>query len=220
MILLIDDDNYSQMSINYPININNLIDNNNGKIEYWKLININDEAELEKKIKQYELVAIHNSYPDENIKDTVKEFCRINRIPLVVFSNQFKRPSENKVEGCTYSLELSKDRFYLNLMDFLESYQDDKLPNISRFIYGGNYKEERVKELKYKIVKKLIGKVAPQKYEEMIQEGTEIYILLKELFDFHTDNNGFLLFEDQLIEKGTLKGKDVIDFINSKITGL
>jgi hypothetical protein len=128
-----DDNQHGQMSKNYRFDFIEKL----GDYEFLHFssenINIEDWDNVD-------CVMIHDSFPDEDFKNNLIQNAKQKSIPVVIFSNQYTNTEfeflKNQINGIK---AIKKDRFYDNLIDFLESYKDEKKIAVEILAYSKNY---------------------------------------------------------------------------------
>ena len=177
-IIIIDDDKYNQMVLNYDTDIRNLVAYNyQGIVLYLQKVEHHHLAT----ITQAQIVMIHDSYPDAELKEQVEAITRDNSIPLIKFSNGITASFKTHLNH-TVKIELKKDRVYSNLEYFLADYLDnDFVPDFEKLINGNNYKVVKAILIREHLSKSLLigyGK----RLDTLIPENSEDEKKLLELF--------------------------------------
>jgi hypothetical protein len=107
-------------------------------LEFDKLINylkINNTEKLD----QYECIASHRSALSNEVRDTLKEYCRIKRKPLIFFSGGITSSVLKDVYFPFLHLN-SKDFYSENLKMFIETCEEGNLINLMVLQFGKKWK--------------------------------------------------------------------------------
>ena len=135
-IAIIDDDKYNQMRLNYETDIIKLVENKyNHLVKYYKTIGPSGLADLEKS----DIVMIHDSYPDTEIKEQIDHISKEMGIHMIKFSNGITA-THKTISNHNVKIELKKDRVYTHLEYFLDDFeQNGYTPDFEKLINGQNY---------------------------------------------------------------------------------
>lgn len=135
-IAIIDDDKYNQMRLNYEKDIIKMIENKyNDVVKYYKSLGPNDLPDIEKA----NIIMIHDSYPDNEIKEHIDNISKEIGIHLIKFSNGITA-THKTTNIHIVKIELKKDRVYTHLHYFLQDFiQNGYKPDFEKLINGLNY---------------------------------------------------------------------------------
>lgn len=217
-ILIIDDDKYHQMKLNYHTDINRLIQEKYADfIQYIQNLSSKDL----KSIPEADIIMIHDSYPDIEMKDKIIQIARENQVHIIRFSNGLTATFRENGHGVE-NIELKKDRVYTNLSYFMEDLKRQGKPDFSKLIFGENYALVKSILIRENLSKTLLIRYG-QKAEYLIPEYSQEEKDLRELFYLAYGEKHFDYF-NELIENPDTGYEAVLDacdkmvsIINSKI---
>lgn len=226
MIYLFDDNSHSQMSENYGINYINELPKYKDIITYFQK---HSDTEGYDFLDNAKAVFIHNSFPNgdehSNFEHQLKiiEEAKRKRIPYVVFSNSSDFTMTTYDDTIPNSIKtIKKDRFYYNLLSFLDYLKQGKVFKIEVLSIGEYYEKEKTIIIRDKLSKFLLERGVDFNFESDIEEGGEYYKLLKELFLFAYSEDfeqKFAEFDATAFEKN-ITSKDFKTFITSLTTDI
>lgn len=180
MIYLFDDNEFGQMSSNYGIDIIEALKGYSEIIRHFT--EFPDLHRIEELILNAEMIFIHYSFSPPDINERICFLAEDKQIPLVVFSGGepitiFDDKNENVIR------KMKKDRFYFNLIPFLQRYKKNK-ENVSlkELVYGDNYEIERSLLIQDYLFGVLISSDDMADYGQLINSGSKKYKDLHELF--------------------------------------
>ena len=147
--------------------------------------------------------------------------AKVEKKPYVVFSNgstftvtvyDDKNPNSIK--------KLKKDRLYYNLLNFLKYIQQNNDFNIEILAMGKNYKKVKTRIIQDKFSKFLFQKGTDFNYQEDIDQDSEYFKLLKELFLFRYGEGSETEFEKFYAESydNNIGNKDLKIYIKNLVT--
>jgi hypothetical protein len=92
-----------------------------------------------KPLDQYECIASHRSALSNEIRDTLKEYCRINRKPLIFFSGGI---TSSVLKDFDFPfLHINSKEFYSeNLQLFIEAFEESNAVNLLVLQFGKKWK--------------------------------------------------------------------------------
>jgi hypothetical protein len=177
-ITIIDDDKYNQMKLNYETDICKLIENKyNDIVKYYKTV----QEEQLTDIEQSAIIMIHDSYPDDHIKEKVYNISVEKGIHLIKFSNGITA-THKTIHIHFEKIELKKDRVYSNLEYFLDDYLHNEYnPDFEKLINGQNYAVVKAIIIREQLSKSLLAGYG-KKLEYLIPERSEAEKKLQELY--------------------------------------
>ena len=203
MIYLFDDNSHSQMSENYGINYITELPKYKDIITHFEK---HSDTEGYAFLDNATAVFIHDSFPNGSDYSNLEHKLRIiaeakrKKKPYVVFSNSsdFTMTTYDKVIPDSIKT-IKKDRFYYNLLSFLNYLKQGKVFKIDVLAIGEHYEKEKTIIIRDKLSKFLLERGEHFNYERDIEDGGEYYKLLKELFFFAYSEN----FEQKFAEFDT-----------------
>lgn len=217
MIYLFDDNEFGQMSSNYNVDILKALENYSDIIKHYEEFpNIETVDQL---IPEASMIFIHYSFSPPEINSRICFLAEQNNIPLVIFSGQevmtlWDENYENIIRL------MKKDRFYYNLIPFLENYK--KAPQkatVKTLVYGEEYEIERSIIIQNHLHKVLLA-TREEIYEQIFPSGSRQYKDLFELFYLAYGNvyeNQFSLFADEA-ENKPYYVEDIMNKINELVS--
>lgn len=221
MIYLFDDNSHSQMSENYGINYITELPKYKDIITHFPK---HSDTEGYAFLDNATAVFIHDSFPNGSDYSNLEHKLRIiaeakrKKIPYVVFSNSSDFTMTTYDSVIRNSIKtIKKDRFYFNLLNFLNYLKQGKNFKIEVLAIGEYYEKEKALIIRDKLSKFLLQQGENFNYERDIEEGGEYYKLLKELFFFAYSES----FEQKFAEfdasafDNNITSKDFKIFINS-----
>jgi hypothetical protein len=177
-IAIIDDDKYNQMRLNYETDIIKLVENKYSHlVRYYKTVGSNDLSDIEKT----GIVMIHDSYPDNEIKEHIDNISNEHGIHLIKFSNGITA-THKTISNHSVKIELKKDRVYTNLGYFLDDFeQNGYTPDFEKLINGQNYTRIKAIFIREYLSKSLLSGYG-RTLEYLIAEKSEEEKKLLELY--------------------------------------
>ncbi len=204
MIYLFDDNDSQQMSNNYAINFIVELEKHTLFIKHIDSVKKIDSIELINKTAK--LICIHDSFPTTDDKAKIVAKALRDTIPLVIFSGGVDF-TITKFENENYIKAIKKDRFYHNLINFLEQYKLDNVINLQKLAYGENYEIERINIIKDRLAKSLFCSSFNFNYLHFFDTQEQNFKDLWKLFYFAFNDSAedeMTLFEEKS-EKETVK---------------
>lgn len=203
MIYLFDDNEYGQMSKNYGRDIILELENFKDIIAHYS--NFPEIEKLNDLIKNADFIFIHYSFPPPEVNERICYLADYHNIPLVIFSGGelvtvWDKKKQNIIR------KIKKDRFYYNLIPFLNLFQNEKKhKNVSlrNLAYGENYEIERSQIILDSLVLTLSSLGAAKSLDEIFESGSKHYKDLYELFLFaYPENyeNQFGIIDDEIYD--------------------
>ena len=206
MIYLFDDNRHGQMSQNYILDFLQELPKYNFVVHFQKHSRNTDGYAF---LKSATAVFVHDSFPngdnysDSGHKQTIIEKAKLLKIPYVIFSNQFAVTVFDDLHANSIKA-IKKDRFYYNLIDFLNDYEQNKKLKIEKLAIGRDYEKAKTGIIDDRLSTFLFQKRKYFYYEDMIRVDSEAGKDLIELFYFKYGKEGeqkFLDFHNTCIEK-------------------
>lgn len=220
MIYLFDDNSHNQMSENYGINYINELPKYEDIITYFKK---HSDTEGYAFLDNATAVFVHDSFPNGEEYSNFEHKLRIiaeakrKKIPYVVFSNSSDFTMTTYDSTIPNSIKtIKKDRFYYNLLNFLNYLKQGKNFKIEVLAIGEYYEKEKTIIIRDKLSKFLLERGEYFNYERDIEDGGEYYKLLKELFFFaypESSEEKFAEFDAAAFHKN-ITSKDFKIYIN------
>ncbi len=204
-ITIIDDDKYNQMQFNYDKDICKLIESKYGNlVKYLKNVVQSDLSDM----VSSDIIMMHDSYPDTEIKENIYNICKDKGIHLIKFSNGITATFKSQLSQ-SIKLEIKKDRVYSNLEYFLDDYLGNGfVADFEKLINGFNYRVVKAILIRENLSKSLLigyGK----KIDTLIPENSEDEKKLKELF-YLAYGGSYEKHFDELIESLNTGYEEVI----------
>jgi hypothetical protein len=225
MIYIFDDNRFGQMSLNYQVDYLKELPKYNFVTHFQKHSrNTEGYGFLENAIA----VFIHDSFPNgdnysdsEHKKEIVARAINL-KIPYVIFSNQFAVTVFDAVNVNSIK-SIKKDRFYHNLMSFLDDYSLTKEFKREKLAIGKNYEVEKTYIIEDRLSSFLLERKLNFNYDSDIRVDNEYGKDIIELFYFlysDVDGKEFLKFHEKCrnenISTQNLK-KNIKDLVNKII---
>lgn len=177
-IIIIDDDKYNQMVLNYNTDIRNLIEH-----KYKETVRYIQKIEQHHLgiIELSKIVMIHDSYPEAEVKERVEAISIEKGIHLIKFSNGITASYKTQLKQAM-KIDLKKDRVYSNLEYFLDDYLiNDFKPDFEKLINGNNYMVVKAILIREQLSKSLLISYG-KRIDTIIPENSEEEKKLLELF--------------------------------------
>jgi hypothetical protein len=193
MIYLFDDNTYGQLSENYRVNYMIELPKHKDIITHFQK---HDDKAGYDFIQTANALLVHDSFPngdqysDSSHKTTMIEYAKQEKIPYVLFSNSFTTTTYDENQPNSIAT-IKKDRFYYNLLSFIEHFRIHKTIKIEILAIGAHYEKEKTLIIQDKFGKFLLQRGKNFDYESDITEGKEYYKILKELFLFKFGSNHY-----------------------------
>jgi len=205
-IIIIDDDKYNQMGLNYETDILKLIEHKYSHlVRYYKNVEKKDLSEIEK----VDIVMIHDSYPDSEIKEGIYKICIENKLHLIKFSNGITATHKTNDNHCA-NIELKKDRVYTHLAYFLDDYiLHGFKPDFEKLINGENYTTIKAILIREFLSKSLLSGYG-KSIEYLIPEKSEEEKKLKELY-YLAYGNSYDQYFDAFLESSNAGYKELME---------
>ncbi|MFK8377050.1 DNA-binding transcriptional response regulator [Capnocytophaga canimorsus] len=205
MIYLIDEQVFRQET--YGWNIEKLN-------EYQGIISTHkDSKKLSiENIKKEKIVFLHESFPNEGLKNQLYEHNAQNRdFGLVVFSGS-KNERQKNATGNRVDLPVSV--FYQNLEIFLQEIKKGNKPNVNYLLYGRNLEEEKI------IIDEIVKRNNEEDADTIVAKKENIIFLTAE----NDIENPFSNMESETLYSNTEGFSDsslhrdvVLSFLNDKV---
>jgi hypothetical protein len=207
MVLLIDDDKYGQMSANYDTDILKLIGSYpDNVIQYLKDFTYEDLD-----LTKYQLLMIHDSYPDIEAKNQLILDCKGLKKDLIVFSNG-KTVTEWKVKEPYQYIELKKDRLYSNLELFLDDYEEGNY-QITTLIDGTDYEKNKAIIIRERLALSLLIKKGIAGPSNIIDENSDEDKDIKELLYILNGKENWEKHYNQIMEDSAMGYGELMEYI-------
>ena len=186
MIYLFDDNRFGQMSLNYDVDYLRELPKYATITHFQKHGRDTEGYDF---LQNAQAVFIHDSFPNgddygdsEHRKEIVAR-SKYRKIPYVVFSNQFSstvfdEDTENSIKA------LKKDRFYFNLLGFLQSFGQTGKLKLEQLAIGIAYEREKTYIIEDRLGALLLEQGEGFSYENTIKVGSEPHKDIMELFYF------------------------------------
>jgi len=136
MIYLIDDNKYGQMSENYKFDFTKVLLTYDGLIIWFQKIS---DSDIDHVISNAACILIHDSLEEKEVKERIIAMAKNSKIPYCLFSNGFTAT----ILDFDSIKEIKKDRFYNNLISFLNYYKSDGIIDLRLLSLGKNYEVEK-----------------------------------------------------------------------------
>ncbi len=222
MIYLFDDNTYGQLSENYRVNYMIELPKHSDLITHFQKHEDKSGYDF---IKTADAVLIHDSFPngahyaDSRHKEAIIWHAKRKKIPYVLFSNSFTNTTYD--ENLPPSIAtIKKDRFYYNLLSFIEYFRIHRTIKIEILAIGTHYEKEKTWIIQDKLGKFLLQRGKNFNYESDITEGKEYYKSLKELFLFKYGSNqyesAFETFDNKACEE-PISAKNLKNYIKKLV---
>lgn len=205
MIYLIDEQVFRQET--YGWNIEKLN-------EYQGIISTHKDSEKLsiENIKKEKIVFLHESFPNEGLKNQLYEHNAQNRdFGLVVFSGS-KNERQKNATGNRVDLPVSV--FYQNLEIFLQEIKKGNKPNVNYLLYGRNLEEEKI------IIDEIVKRNNEEDADTIVAKKENIIFLTAE----NDIENPFSNMESETLYSNTEGFSDsslhrdvVLSFLNDKV---
>ncbi|MFZ1702794.1 MAG: hypothetical protein WAT79_00530 [Saprospiraceae bacterium] len=211
-IIIIDDDKYNQMKLNYYTDITVLIQEKYGDlIRYMKHV---EEKDL-KNMESANIIMIHDSFPDTEMKDRVVFMARAKHIHLIRFTNGITTTFRENVNGIE-NIELKKDRVYNNLDYFMKDLMQTSTLDLSKLIHGENYALVKATLIRENLSKTLLIRYG-QRVDQLIPMYSKEEKDLTELYYLAYGENHQHQF-NKLIENSTGGYEEIMEACNSMVS--
>lgn len=136
----------------------------------------NDTRELD----QYECIASHRSALTNEVRDTLKEYCRKNRKPLIFFSGGITSSVLKDVEF--QFLHINSKEFYSeNLKLFIEACEENDTVNLLVLQFGKKWKLSLLLNLRNNISVALNKKELKEKIQDVQIDDSELIKRVRDL---------------------------------------
>lgn len=118
-------------------------------LDFDKLINDLELKNIEM-LKQFDVIGCHRSALTNEIRDTIKEYCKINKIPLIFFSGGITSSVFKDIDFPFLHIN-SKDFYSFNLSLFIEYIKTYEEINLLVLQFGKRWKLSLLLNLRNKI---------------------------------------------------------------------
>jgi hypothetical protein len=148
-------------------------------LEFENLIHslkINDTS----KLNQYECIASHRSALSNEVRDTLKEYCRNNKKPLVFFSGGITS-SVFKDEEFPFLHINSKEFYSENLKLFIEAYEGHNTLNLLFIQFGKKWKLSLLLNLRNNIAVALNKQELKTALKDVLIDDSELIKRVRDL---------------------------------------
>jgi len=197
MIYLIDDNKYGQMSSNYKLDFTKELMHHQGAVNWVQAIPQNDMNDF---LSNATSILIHDSFDDKEDKERIVATAKMKNIPYCLFSNGF---IATVFDGCSIK-EIRKDRFYNNLIDFINHFAASGEIDLRLLALGRNYDVERALIIQDRLINgALFNNRVNFNYEVAFPSGSREYKDLRELIYLCDPSIDFSDFEDNYNSKDT-----------------
>lgn len=218
MIYLFDDNDSQQMSKNYSIDFITELEQYVDVISH--IDSMNTIENLDSIFLKAKLICIHDSFPTPDDKARIVAMALSANIPLVVFSGgaDFTITKFDE-QNLKYIRAIKKDRFYHNLIEFIQNYRSQNEINLNRFVFGENYEIQRINIIKDRLGKNIFLAKNNFNYYNLFESHTQNYKDLWELFYFafkESLDSHFDDFESSIHEKSSIEVYSTINTIIKK----
>ncbi len=181
-IYLFDDNQYGQMSQNYRFDFIK-------KLNEYPFINYVSNRQQILDWDNTACIMIHDSFPDADFKIELISQAKQCKIPFVIFSNGHINTNVLQVEELKIGIVgMKKDRFYDNLVPFLDSYMLDSKIDLDLLAYSNKYVIRKTTIILSKFNDIFFG-LKDFDYSLIFEENSEAYKYLKEVFYFCYNGN-------------------------------
>jgi len=197
MIYLIDDNKYGQMSANYKVDFTKVLLPYKSVINWLQTVYENDINHI---LSDAACILIHDSLEEKEGKERLVAMAKINNIPYCLFSNGF---TATIFDGDSIK-EIKKDRFYNNLLDFINYFETEGKIDLKLLSLGQNYEIERASIIQDGLINgTLLMNKENFNYEVAFPSGSLEYKDLRELVYLSDPSIDFSDFEDTYNSKET-----------------
>ena len=124
-------------------------------------------------LAEFDCIAAHRSAMSNEIRDTVKDYCKTNNKPLVFFSGGITA-SVLKDNEFPFLLINSKDFYSKNLKLFIEACEKQEAVNLLVLQFGENWKLSLLLNLRNRIAEELNKHAIKEKYPAIEFSGEEL----------------------------------------------
>lgn len=147
-----------------------------------------------KPLDQYECIASHRSALSNEVRDTLKEYCRKNKKPLIFFSGGITSSVFKDVEFPFLHIN-SKEFYSENLKMFIKTCEESNAVNLLVLQFGRKWKLSLLLNLRNNISVALNKQELKEKIKDVQIDDSE---LIKKVRDLHINS---AIKEDLLHEK-------------------
>ena len=137
-----------------------------------------------KPLDQYECIASHRSALSNEVRDTLKEYCRINRKPLIFFSGGI---TSSVLKDLDFPfLHINSKEFYSeNLKLFIEAFEESNAVNLLVLQFGKKWKLSLLLNLRNNIAVALNKEALKVQFPDSEIDDSE---LIKRVRDLQINN--------------------------------
>lgn len=205
-ITIVDDDKYNQMRLNYDTDIIKLVENKySDLVKYFKNVELHDLCVIEKS----DIIMIHDSYPDTEIKESIDNISKERGIHLIKFSNGITA-THKTIKNQVVKVELKKDRVYTHLAYFLEDYiKNGYNPDFEKLINGQNYSVVKAILIREQLSKTLLAGYG-KNLDALIPEYSEEEKKLLELY-YLAYGDSYKVYFNSFMELSNAGYKELMD---------
>lgn len=197
MIFLIDDNKYGQMSENYKFDFTSILQSFPNHIRWFQTVSGNN---IEMVITNASCILIHDSLDAKEDKERLVALAKKENIPYCIFSNGF---AATIFEGESIK-EIKKDRFYNNLLIFINYFKSKAKIDMKLLSLGQNYEVEKASIIQDRLINgTLLSHKENFNYEVAFSSGSVEYKDLMELVHLCDPSIDFSTFEDKYNSKET-----------------
>ncbi len=185
------------MSENYKLDFTKVLMAYQGIINWLQVISENDIKQI---ISDASCVLIHDSLEDKENKERLVAMSKIGSIPYCLFSNGFVATI---FDGISIK-EIKKDRFYSNLLEFINCFKVKGKIDLRLLSLGRNYEIERASIIQDRLINgTLLNNKDCFNYEVAFPSGSHEYKDLIELVFLSDPSIDFSDFEETYNTKDT-----------------
>jgi hypothetical protein len=197
MIYLIDDNKYGQMSANYKLDFTKTLEPFQRIVTWLQIISENNINQI---LNDAVCILIHDSLEEKEVKERLVAMAKTKNIPYCLFSNGF---SGTIFEGNSIK-EIKKDRFYNNLLHFINNFEKLGVTDLRLLSLGQNYEIEKASIIQDRLINgTLLLNKDSFNYEVAFPSGSLEYKDLRELVYLSDPYLDFSDFEDTYNSKET-----------------
>jgi hypothetical protein len=194
------------MAENYGFNVFDLLRKYNEHI--YHVINFTHD-EIKKFADDYACLAIHDSYPDKEIKSKLVAVFRKKKKPVIIFSEQFPKTTFDAIHPTEFITGIKKSRFYLNLSYFLAYFVEKNQLKLNVLSLGKRYNRKRAGIIRDQLIKYSVLNIRNFDFNQIIpiesddKRKEELYKAWEELYFLAKPNDNkehFINFDDKCRE--------------------
>lgn len=132
------------------------------------------------KLDQYECIASHRSALSNEVRDTLKEYCRKNKKPLILFSGGITSSVLKDVEFPFLHIN-SKEFYSENLKLFIEACEEQNIVNLLLLQFGKKWKLSLLLNLRNNIAVSLNKQELKAKLKDVEIDDSELIKRVRDL---------------------------------------